>query len=308
MSDGATQAGATWAAASNPAAAGEERAEGRRLAIRRLLRSRGVWMGSMILAGVLFVALAAPWLTSYDPMRLDVANRLLAPSAAHLFGTDEFGRDVYSLTLYGSRISLLVGGSVMLLTSLIGIVLGLLAGYFRSLENFLMRIADGLMAFPAIVLAIAFMASLGPRVSNIVIALTIVYMPRTARITYGAVLVARELAYVEAARAAGARDFRVAFLHILPNCLAPLVVQGTFIFAYAVLAEATLSFLGVGAPPYIPSWGNVINAGGKLIKEAPWIGLFPGLAIAVTGLGLNLLGDALHDLIDPRMRGLDRPR
>jgi len=307
MSDGATEARASWATA-DAAAAGEERAEGRNLAARRLLRSRGVWAGSVILACVLFIALGAPWLTSYDPMRLDVASRLLPPSASHLFGTDEFGRDVYSLTLYGSRISLLVGGSVMVLTSLIGIVLGLLAGYFRSLENLLMRIADGLMAFPAIVLAIAFMASLGPRVSNIIIALTIVYMPRTARITYGAVLVARELAYVEAARAAGARDFRVAFLHILPNCLAPLVVQGTFIFAYAVLAEATLSFLGVGAPPYIPSWGNVINAGGKLIKEAPWIALFPAMAITVTGLGLNLLGDALHDALDPRLRNLARPR
>jgi len=307
MADGATDAGATWSPA-GAVAAGEDGAEGRQLAVHRLLRSRGVWAGGAILACVLAIALAAPWLTSYDPMRLDVASRLLPPSAAHLFGTDEFGRDVYSLTLYGSRISLIVGGSVMLLTSIAGIILGLLAGYFRSLENLLMRIADGLMAFPAIVLAIAFMASLGPRVSNIVIALTIVYMPRTARITYGAVLVARELSFVEAARAAGARDVRVAFLHILPNCLAPLVVQGTFIFAYAVLAEATLSFLGVGAPPYIPSWGNVINAGGKLINEAPWIALFPAMAITITGLGLNLLGDALHDALDPRLRGLARPR
>src|SRR5215813_5388065 len=309
MADGSTQARATWAAPASAAVAGEDRAaEARHIGARRVFRSRGAWMGSAILAGVLAMAVGAPWLTGYDPMRLDVANRLLAPSAAHLFGTDEFGRDVYSLTLYGSRISLIVGGSVMLLTSITGIIIGLLAGYFRPLENLLMRIADGLMAFPAIVLAIAFMASLGPRVSNIIIALTIVYMPRTARITYAAVLVARELAYVEAARAAGARDLRVAFLHILPNCLAPLVVQGTFIFAYAVLAEATLSFLGVGAPPYIPSWGNVINAGGKLITEAPWIALFPAMAITVTGLGLNLLGDALHDALDPRLRGLERPR
>lgn len=308
MSDGAAEARATWAAAEGAGLAEAREALVRRVRARRLLRSRGVWAGGLVLLGVLAIAAAAPWLTHYDPMRIEVANRLLAPSGTHLFGTDEFGRDVFSLTLYGSRISLLVGGSVMLLTSLIGIVLGLLGGYFRSLENLLMRISDGLMAFPAIVLAIALLASLGPRVSNIIIALTIVYMPRTARIIYGAVLVARELPYVEAARAAGARDFRIAFLHILPNCLAPLVVQGTFIFAYAVLAEATLSFLGVGAPPYIPSWGNVINAGGKLIKEAPWIALFPGIAITVTGLGLNLLGDALHDVLDPRMRGLERSR
>jgi peptide/nickel transport system permease protein len=295
-----------WAPLATPAA--DEVRRGRELRVGRLLERRGMLAGTLILAGMLGIAVGAPWLTSYDPMRLDVASRLLAPSATHLFGTDEFGRDVYSLTLYGARISLFVGASVMLLTSIVGIVLGLIAGYFRSLENLVMRILDGLMAFPAIVLAIALMASLGPRVSNIIIALTIVYMPRTARIIYGAVLVARETPYVEAARAAGARDARIAFRHILPNCLAPVVVQGTFIFAYAVLAEAVLSFLGVGAPPYIPSWGNVINAGGKLIKEAPWIGLFPGVAIAVTGLGLNLLGDALHDLIDPRLRGLDRPR
>ena len=308
MSDGAAEARATWAAGEGTGLAEARQALVRRVRARRLLRSRGVWAGGLVLLGVLAIAAAAPWLTHYDPMRIEVANRLLAPSGTHLFGTDEFGRDVFSLTLYGSRISLLVGGSVMLLTSLIGIVLGLLAGYFRRLENLLMRISDGLMAFPAIVLAIALLASLGPRVSNIIIALTIVYMPRTARIIYGAVLVARELPYVEAARAAGARDHRIAFLHILPNCLAPMVVQGTFIFAYAVLAEATLSFLGVGAPPYIPSWGNVINAGGKLIKEAPWIALFPGIAITVTGLGLNLLGDALHDILDPRMRGLEQSR
>ena len=306
MSDG-IEARAGWAAAAHPAPVVDAPLE-RWARARRLLRRRGILAGSVILAGVLFVAVAAPWLTPYDPMRLDVASRLLPPSRAHLFGTDEFGRDVYSLTLYGARISLFVGGSVMLLTSIVGVILGLVAGYFRAVENLVMRILDGLMAFPAIVLAIALLASLGPRVSNIVIALTIVYMPRTARIIYGAVLVARETPYVEAARAAGARDARIAFRHILPNCLAPVVVQGTFIFAYAVLAEAVLSFLGVGAPPYIPSWGNVINAGGKLIKEAPWIGLFPGIAIAVTGLGLNLLGDALHDLIDPRLRGLDRPR
>jgi peptide/nickel transport system permease protein len=284
--------------------------EGRATALswRRLRRSPNLVAGTVILVLVVLSAVLAPQISPYDPVDQDFASQLRPPSVGHLFGTDEFGRDVYSLTLYGGRISLFVGGSVMLLTSVIGVILGLVAGYFRAVENLVMRTLDGLMAFPAIVLAIALLASLGPRVSNIVIALTIVYMPRTARIIYGAVLVARETPYVEAARAAGARDTRIAFRHILPNCLAPVVVQGTFIFAYAVLAEAVLSFLGVGAPPYIPSWGNVINAGGKLIKEAPWIGLFPGVAIAVTGLGLNLLGDALYDLIDPRLRGLDRRR
>jgi peptide/nickel transport system permease protein len=270
-----------------------------------LLRRREAVAGGVIMLLMLAVALAAPWLATHDPTRLNPIERLRAPSEAYRFGTDDFGRDVYSQVIYGARTSLLVGGMVMAGSSLLGVILGLAAGYYRTLDSLLMRITDGLMAFPGIVLAIALMASLGPQVANVVIALTVVYMPRMARLIRSAVLVARELLYVEAARASGAPDRRIALMHILPNCIPPLIVQGTFIFAYAVLAEATLSFLGVGAPPYIPSWGNVISGGRLFIREAPWVTLFPGIAIVITCLGLNLFGDGLRDALDPRLRDVD---
>jgi peptide/nickel transport system permease protein len=270
-----------------------------------LLRRREAVAGGVIMLLMLAVALAAPWLATHEPTRLNPIERLQVPSEAHWFGTDDFGRDVYSQVIYGARTSLLVGGMVMVCSSLLGILLGLAAGYYRTLDNLLMRITDGLMAFPGIVLAIALMASLGPQVANVIIALSAVYMPRMARLIRSAVLVARELLYVEAARASGAPDRRIALKHILPNCIPPLIVQGTFIFAYAVLAEATLSFLGVGAPPYIPSWGNVISGGRLFLREAPWITLFPGIAIVVTCLGLNLFGDGLRDALDPRLRDVD---
>lgn len=270
-----------------------------------LLRRREAVAGGVIMLLMLVVALAAPWLATHEPTRLNPIDRLRPPGQAHWFGSDDFGRDVYSQVIYGARISLLVGGMVMVFSSLAGIILGLAAGYYRMLDNLLMRITDGLMAFPGIVLAIALMASLGPQVANVVIALSVVYMPRMARLIRSAVLVAREMPYVEAAKALGAPDRRITLQHILPNCIPPLIVQGTFIFAYSVLAEATLSFLGVGAPPYIPSWGNVISGGRLFIREAPWISLFPGIAIVITCLGLNLFGDGLRDALDPRLRDVD---
>jgi peptide/nickel transport system permease protein len=216
------------------------------------------------------------------------------------------GRDIFSMVIYGSRISLQVGILVMVFTSLAGIVMGLISGYYRVLDNIIMRINDGMMAVPSIILAISLMAVLGPRVSNIIIALSVVYTPRMARIIRGSVLSAKELTYVEAARALGTRDLVIAFRHILPNCVAPMIVQGTFIIAYSVLAEASLSFLGVGAPPYIPSWGNVVSDGRLYMLKAPWISLFPGLAILLFVLGLNLLGDGLRDSLDPKMQGVQR--
>jgi peptide/nickel transport system permease protein len=233
-------------------------------------------------------------------------KRLEPPSAANYLGTDEFGRDVYSLVLFGSRVSLLVGGVTMLLTSLGGVVIGLVAGWARRLDRLVMRITDGLMAFPAILLAIAFMAARGPGVWNVILALSIVYTPRTALLIRSTVLSVRELDYVQAARALGRVDAGIALRHILPNCMAPLLVQGTFIFAYAVLAEAILGFLGVGVPPYVPSWGNVIASGKNVIREAFWVSLFPGLALTLAGLSLNLLGDGLRDALDPRLRVLQR--
>jgi peptide/nickel transport system permease protein len=270
--------------------------------LRRLLGNRSVVTGALILLVFIAAALLAGVLSSYNPTRLSPASRLKPPSATHILGTDEFGRDIWSLVLHGSRISLLVGVSTMLLTSFGGIVVGLVAGYSRRLDTVVMRVMDGLMAFPAILLAIALMAVRGPGVWNVIFALSIVYMPRTAMLIRSTVLSIRELDYIQAARALGREDAAIALRHILPNCIGPLLVQGSFIFAYAILAEAILGFLGVGVPPYVPSWGNVIASGKNVIREAFWVSLFPGVALTLAGLSLNLLGDGLRDLLDPRLR------
>lgn len=258
--------------------------------------------GALFLLLLIFTAIFAPHLTHYDPQRLDISARLQGPSTSHFFGTDDFGRDIFSRVIYGTRISILVGGAVMLFTSLAGVVLGILAGYYKFLDNLLMRIMDGFMALPGMVLAIALMAVLGPSVSNVIIAISFIFMPRTARLIRSVVLVGVEMAYVQAARALGARDLRIVIKHILPNCIPPLIVQSTFIFAYSILTEASLSFLGCGVSPEIPSWGNIINSGRLFMREAFWMTLFPGLAIVLTCLALNLLGDGLRDALDPRMR------
>ncbi len=268
----------------------------------RLLRHPNVVFGVLMLLALVLGAGFAGALSSRTPTRLYPAERLRPPSLEHYLGTDEFGRDVYSLVLHGGRVSLCVGGVTMLLTSLGGVLIGLLAGYSRRLDPLVMRFMDGLMAFPAILLAIALMAARGPGVWNVIVALSVVYMPRTAMLVRSTVLSLRELDYVQAARALGRRDLALAWRHILPNCLGPLLVQGTFIFAYAVLAEAILGFLGVGVPPYVPSWGNVIASGKNMIREAYWVSFFPGVALTLAGLSLNLLGDGLRDTLDPRMR------
>ncbi len=260
--------------------------------------------GVLLLLLAVSTAILAPHLTQHNPQRLDVSMRLRGFTPSHLLGTDDFGRDVLSRIIFGTRVSLIVGGAVMLFTSLIGIILGILAGYYKFLDNILMRIMDGLMAFPAMVMAISLMAFLGPSVFNVIVALSFTYMPRTVQIIRSVVLIGREMTYVQAARALGARDLRIAIKHILPNCIPPLIVQATFIFAYSILAEASLSFLGVGVPPEIPSWGNIISSGRLFIREAPWLTIFPGLAILLTCLSLNLVGDGLRDALDPRMREL----
>ncbi len=270
--------------------------------LRRTLANRSVVAGALILLAFVLAALLAGVLSTHNPTRLEPAARLQAPSARHFLGTDEFGRDVWSLVLHGSRISLLVGVTTMLLTSVGGIIVGLVAGFSRRLDIVVMRVMDGLMAFPAILLAIALMAVRGSGVWNVIFALSIVYMPRTAMLIRSTVLSIRELDYVQAARALGREDAGIALRHILPNCVGPLLVQGSFIFAYAILAEAILGFLGVGVPPYVPSWGNVIAGGKNVIREAFWVSLFPGVALTFAGLSLNLLGDGLRDLLDPRLR------
>jgi peptide/nickel transport system permease protein len=270
--------------------------------MRRLLRNRGVVIGGGVFVLLVLVALLADVLSPYNPTRLYPGQRLQPPSMRNLLGTDEFGRDIASLVLHGSRVSLLVGGVTMFLTSVGGVVIGLIAGYYRRLDVPIMRVMDGLMAFPAILLAIALMAARGPGVWNVIVSLSVVYLPRTAMLIRSTALGVRELDYVMAAQALGRGGLAIAFRHILPNCMGPLLVQGTFIFAYAVLAEAILGFLGVGVPPYVPSWGNVIASGKNVIREAFWVSAFPGLALTLAGLSLNLLGDGLRDTLDPRLR------
>lgn len=270
---------------------------------KALRRSRYTMVGGAIVLAMFLVAVFAPLLSPYDPQGIDVIKRLTGPGGAYLFGTDNLGRDILSRVIYGARISLVIGTLVVLCAVGSGILLGLAAGYNDRIDRVLMRILDGLMAFPTILLAIALMAALGARLSNVIIALAIVFTPRVARVVRSVTLVLRELDYVQAAQALGARDARILLRHILPNCAAPVIVQGTFIFAESVLAEAALSFLGVGLPPYVPSWGTIITTGRQFMQTAPWITIFPGLAILVTVLGLNLLGDGLRDLADPRLRG-----
>lgn len=270
---------------------------------KALRRSRYTVVGGAIVLVMFLVAVFAPLLSPYDPQGIDVIKRLTGPGRAYLFGTDNLGRDILSRVIYGARISLVVGTLVVLCAVAAGILLGLASGYNDRIDRVLMRVMDGLMAFPTILLAIALMAALGAQLSNVIIALAIVFTPRVARVVRGVTLVLRELDYVQAAQALGARDARILLRHILPNCAAPVIVQGTFIFAESVLAEAALSFLGVGLPPYVPSWGTIITTGRQFMQTAPWITIFPGLAILVTVLGLNLLGDGLRDLADPRLRG-----
>ena len=270
--------------------------------LRRLWRNRLAVSGFGLLAVVLAAALLADMLSSHDPLTMIVKERMLAPSAQHLMGTDNFGRDIFSRVLHGARLSLGVGSGVMLFTVGVGVLFGLLSGYSPRLDGPIMRVMDAMMAFPAILFGIAIMAVLGPKTINVVIALSVVYAPRTVRIVRASVLSIRQLDYIEAVRAQAAGHLRILFRHILPNCLSPLVVQATFNFAYAVLAEASLSFVGAGAPPPTPSWGNILSEGRIYMQTASWITIFPGLAIAVTVLGLNLAGDGLRDVLDPRMK------
>ncbi len=269
---------------------------------RMVRRRRIIAVGAAILLFILAAAATAGWLAPYDPLALNVPERLRPPGRAHLFGTDEFGRDIFSRVLFGARLSLLVGVVVTLLAVSLGIVIGLITGSSPRVDRVLMRVMDGLMAFPDILLAIALMATLGPSVRNVVIALGFVYTPRVARVVRASVLVIINQEYVEAARAVGASRARILARHVLANSLSPVIVQATFIAAYAMLGEAALSFLGVGVPPQIPTWGGIIAAGQVYLRQAAWISVFPGAAIILSVLALNLVGDGLRDFLDPRLR------
>ena len=267
-----------------------------------ILQRKTLLIGLIVLTVIALLAILAPLIAPYSPSRLSVVNRLKPPSERWFFGTDEFGRDVFSRTIYAGQLSLLVGAAATVLAAVLGITLGLMAGFFHKLDGVIARIIDAMMAFPDILLAISLVAALGPSLATVIVALGIVYAPRLARIVRASTMIIRELPYVEAARALGVPTWKIMTRHVLRNLVSPILVQATFIFAYAMLAEASLSFLGVGVSPEIPTWGTMIAGGRQYIGQADWMMLFPGAAIVLTVLSLQLVGDGLRDLLDPRLR------
>jgi peptide/nickel transport system permease protein len=266
-----------------------------------IYRHPAIFAGGLLLAIIVFIAIAAPVLGTVDPTALAPAKRTRPPSELYWFGTDMLGRDVYSRVLYGARVSLLVGFAVAAVSSVIGLAIGLLSGFIRVLDALIMRIMDGLMSIPPILLAIALMALTRGSVGNVIVAISIAEIPRVSRLVRGVVLSLREQPYVEAAIASGTRVPKIIFKHILPNTLAPLIVQATFICASAMITEAILSFIGAGTPPIIPSWGNIMAEGRALWQVKPYIVFFPAVFLSVTVLAVNLLGDGLRDALDPRL-------
>ncbi len=265
-------------------------------------RRKTVALGVGILLVLAFLAVFAEYLSPYRPTAMRVSQRLRPPSAANWFGTDEYGRDLFTRVIYGGRTSLLIGALTVAFSCFFGTILGIVGGYFRRVDMIVNRVIDAMMAFPDILLAITLISVLRPSASSVVLALGIVYTPRVARVARASTLVVRELAYVDAARVMGVSTWRILVVHILRNITSPLIVQATFIYAYAILAEAGLSFLGAGVSPEIPTWGGIISAGQQYIGKAPWIMWFPGLFIALSVFSLQLSGDALRDLLDPRLR------
>lgn len=274
----------------------------RALFVRRLFKRKTVAAGIIVLAVFAILALLAPWIAPYSPSKLSIVNRLKPPSEMFWFGTDEFGRDVFSRTIYAGRLSLMVGAAVVVLSAIIGVTLGLLAGFFQRLDTPIARLIDAMMAFPDILLAIALVAALGPSLATVIVALSVVYSPRLARIVRASTLVIRELPYVEAAQSLGISTFHIMTRHVLRNLISPIIVQCTFLFASAMLAEAGLSFLGLGVSPEIPAWGTMIAAGRQYIGQADWMTYFPGFAIILSVLSLQMVGDGLRDMLDPRLR------
>jgi peptide/nickel transport system permease protein len=270
---------------------------------RQLRRNRLSLIGSVIVVSLLLVALAAPLLGLANPVKLNIAQRFLPPGPGHWFGTDQLGRDVLSRVVFGARVSLMASLLTMLAAALPGVLLGIAAGVSSArISGVIMRLMDLLMSFPPLLLAVAIAAALGTGTRSIIIALAVVYLPRIVRVTRGIALSVVAQEYIVAARALGSPRWRLILRTVLPNCLSVVVVQLSLYFAEVLLAEAALSFLGLGEPPPTPTWGNILHDSQKYIRNAPWIAVFPGCAIAVSVLGLNLFGDAVRDAMDPRLR------
>ena len=272
------------------------------LILKKLFRRRIVLIAAIVLVIVVVVAALANVVTAYDPNDTAVSERLSAPTSSHWLGTDELGRDLLSRIAFGGRYSLTIAALTAIGSIIFGTVFGLVAGFFRRLDTPIMRLVDAMMSFPDILLAIALVAILKPSMLNVVLALVLVYTPRVARVVRASTLVVRELLFVEAARAVGVSTARILWRHILPNLMSPILVQASFIFAYAILAEAALSFLGVGVPPEIATWGTMVAGSQQYAHKALWIVMFPGIAIILTALSLQLLGDGVRDLLDPRLK------
>ncbi|WP_347556090.1 ABC transporter permease [Robbsia sp. KACC 23696] len=268
---------------------------------RTMRRHPNVLFGGSLLLLLIAIAVLAPWLHTVDPTAINPIYRARTPSTQFWFGTDLLGRDVYSRVLYGARVSLIVGFSVAILSTILGVLIGVLAGFVRWLDVLIMRIMDGFMSIPTILLAIAMIAVWQASMTTVICAITVVEIPRVVRLVRGLVLSLREQPFVEAAVTAGAGHWRIMYRHIFPNTVAALMVQGTYILGVAILAEASLSFIGAGVPPITPSWGNIMAEGRALWQIRPQLIAFPAIFLSLTILAVNMLGDGLRDLLDPRM-------
>ena len=259
-------------------------------------------IGLVILLPLFIFTLAAPIFTQYSPTILNVEMKLMPPSLNNWFGTDEYGRDLFSRVIYGSQISMRVAAAATFSTVVLGVLFGSLAGFYNLADLFISRICDALLNFPGLIIGIMVMAALGQSETNIILAMVIMYTPRIVRVVRASVIEIKAMDFIDAAKVIGASNLRILFFHILPHTISPLVVQITFGFAWAILVESGLSFLGLGTPPPAPSWGNIISDGREFIRTAPWIMIFPGLMIAVAVTGLNLIGDGLREILDPKLR------
>lgn len=273
------------------------------LSYRKFCRNRTAMIGVVILLFFTVVAFLAPYISPYDPLEQSFIKSLLPPSKEHFFGTDEFGRDLFSRLLYGARISLQIGFISVTISLVIGVTLGLIAGYYGSwLDMVIMRVMDLMLCFPYILLALVIMAILGPGLYNAMIAIGIVYIPTFARIVRSSVLTIKEEEYIKAVKSLGAGDLRILLKHVLINAMAPIIIQATLSIGRAIINAAGLSFLGLGAQPPTPEWGAILSNGQTFLRDAPWVATFPGIAIALLVLGFNLVGDGLRDAFDPKLK------
>ena len=276
--------------------------------LRRLLKHPGGVLGGLVTCTFFAIALLAPWLSPYDPLAQDLEHRLRGPSWAHPLGTDDLGRDILSRVMHGARISLTVGFMSVGIAVSAGLPLGLMAGFYttgrwgRLIDTVIMRTSDILLAFPAVLLAIAIVTAFGPGLRNAMLAIAIIYLPRFIRLVRASILVEKAQTYVEAGQAVGAKNRRLLLRHLMPNVLAPVIVQATLALAEAIIEAAALSFLGLGATPPAPEWGAMLSEGRAYLRSAPWVTFFPGMAIFLIVVSFNLLGDGLRDALDPRLR------